>query len=54
MLTDELNLILGGFHLTERPFAMTTSAMLQGVRQFMNQDGDRQDPRFQFNATGRR
>jgi len=54
MLTDELNLILGGLHLTERPFAMTTSAMLQGVRQFMNQNRDRQDPRFQFNSTGRR
>jgi hypothetical protein len=54
MLTNELNLILSGFHLAERTFAMTTRAMLQSVRQFMNQDGDRQDPRFQFNSTGRR
>jgi hypothetical protein len=54
MLTNELNLIFRGFHLAERTFAMTTSAMLQGVRQFMNQDSDRQDPRFQLNSTRRR
>ena len=46
MLTNELNLILSGFHLAESTFAMTTSAMLQRVRQFMNQNRDRQDPRF--------
>jgi hypothetical protein len=46
MLTDELNLIFGGFHLTECPFPMATRTMLQGVRQFMNQNRDRQDPRF--------
>jgi len=54
VLTNELNLILSGFHLAEGALAMTTSAMLQGVRQFMNQDGDRQDPCFQLNSTGRR
>jgi len=54
MLTNELNLIFRGFHLAERAFAMTTSAMLQRVRQFMNQNRDRQDPRFQLNSTRRR
>jgi hypothetical protein len=54
VLTNELNLILSGFHLAESALVMTTRTMLQRVRQFMNQNSDRQDPRFQLNSTGRR
>jgi hypothetical protein len=54
VLTNELNLILSGFHLAESALVMTTRTMLQRVRQFMNQNSDRQDPRFQLNSTRRR
>jgi hypothetical protein len=54
MLTNELNLILSGFHLAESALVMTTRTMLQRVRQFMNQNSDRQDPRLQLNSTRRR
>jgi hypothetical protein len=54
VLTNELNLILSGFHLAESALVMTTRTMLQRVRQFMNQNSDRQDPSLQLNSTGRR
>jgi hypothetical protein len=54
VLPNEFNLILSGFYFAECALAMTTSAVLQGVRQFMNQDSGRQDPRFQLNSTSRR
>jgi hypothetical protein len=54
VLTNELNLILSGFHLAEGALVMTTRTMLQRVRQFMNQNSDRQDPSLQLNSTGRR
>jgi hypothetical protein len=54
MLTNELNLILSRFHLAESALVMTTRTMLQRVRQFMNQNSDRQDPRLQLNSTRRR
>jgi hypothetical protein len=54
VLTNELNLILSGFHLAESALVMTTRTMLQRVRQFMNQNSDRQDPSLQLNSTRRR